>query len=211
MSGSIPLWVKIAYTIFLMVLIPNYWRVYGPTNFLYFCDVAAFLTLFALWMESALLTSVAAVGIVLPQILWVFDLGAHFLGLKITGMSAYMWNPKVPVFTRALSLFHGWLPFFLLYLVKQLGYDRQALEVWVVMGCVLLLACYFWMPRPGERPPGSLKAVNINYVYGFSDDVPQHWVPPWAWLTTLLIGLPFLIWWPTHLVLCRLFSTHTAT
>ncbi|EDY19703.1 conserved hypothetical protein [Chthoniobacter flavus Ellin428] len=207
MSGSIPLWVKIAYTVFLAVLIPNYWRVYGPTNFLYFCDVAAFLTLFALWMESALLASVAAVGIVLPQILWAFDLGAHFLGLRITGMSAYMWNPKVPIFTRALSLFHGWLPFFLLYLVKRLGYDHRALRVWVVIACVLMLVCYFCLPRPGERPPESLKAVNINYVHGFSDDVPQHWMPPWAWLTTLLIGLPFLIWWPTHLVLCRIFPT----
>jgi hypothetical protein len=66
------------------------------------------------------------------------------------------------------------------------------------------------MPRPGERPPGSLQAVNINYVYGFNDDVPQHWMPPWAWLTTLLIGLPFLIWWPTHLVLRRLFSAPPA-
>lgn len=211
MSGSIPLWVKIAYSIFLVALVPNYLRVYGPTNFLYFCDVAAFLTFFALWMENALLASVAAVGIVLPQILWVFDFAAHFFGLKITGMSAYMWNSKIPVFTRALSLFHGWLPFFLLYLVKQLGYDRRALEVWVIIGCALILICYFWMPRPGERPADSLRAVNINYVYGFSDDVPQRWMPAWAWLTTLLIGLPFLIWWPTHLLLCRLFSIRGAT
>lgn len=211
MPGSIPLWVKIAYSIFLVAMVPNYARVYGPTNFLYFCDVAAFLTLFAVWMESSLLASVAAVGILLPQILWVFDVGAHFLNFKITGMSAYMWNSKIPVVTRALSLFHGWLPFFLLYLVKQLGYDRCAFAVWVAIGCVLMLVCYFWMPLPGERSPDSLKPVNINYVYGFSDDVQQHWMPAWAWLTTLLIGLPALIWWPTHLLLCRLFCTPEAT
>jgi len=52
MSGSIPLWVKIAYTVFLAVLIPNYWRVYGPTNFLYFCDVAAFLTLLRMYRRD---------------------------------------------------------------------------------------------------------------------------------------------------------------
>lgn len=46
------------------VLIPVYWKTYGPTNFLYFCDIALIMTLFALWLESALLVSAAAVGIV---------------------------------------------------------------------------------------------------------------------------------------------------
>jgi hypothetical protein len=206
MSGSIPLWVKIVYSAFLAVMIPNYLRVYGPTNFLYFCDVAAFLTLIALWTENALLASAAAVGILLPQFLWVLDFAAQFIGLKITGMSAYMSNPKIPAFTRAISLFHGWLPFFLLYIVKRLGYDLRAFAVWVSLACVLMLVCYFWMPLPGERPAGSLKPVNINYVYGFSDDEQQHWMPAWAWLTTVFVGLPLLIWWPTHLLLSRLFT-----
>ena len=35
-----PLRVELAYTAFVAVLVPYYWRVYGPTNFLYFCDVA---------------------------------------------------------------------------------------------------------------------------------------------------------------------------
>src|SRR5262249_15633145 len=37
----IPLWIKLAYTAFMAVLIPVYLKNYGPTNFLYFCDVAA--------------------------------------------------------------------------------------------------------------------------------------------------------------------------
>ena len=36
---------KVAYTAFMAVLVPVYWHHYGPTNFLYFCDVALFLTL----------------------------------------------------------------------------------------------------------------------------------------------------------------------
>ena len=58
----IPLWVKLAYSAFCAVMIPTYWHEYGPTNFLYFCDVAVLLTLAALWSENALLASIAAVG-----------------------------------------------------------------------------------------------------------------------------------------------------
>ena len=41
--AALPL--KVAYTAFMAVLIPVYWHYYGPTNFLYFCDVALILTL----------------------------------------------------------------------------------------------------------------------------------------------------------------------
>jgi hypothetical protein len=86
-------------------MVPVYWRTYGPTNFLYFCDVAVFLTLAAVWTENALLASMAAVGIVLPQILWVVDLTAHLFGLKITGMSDYMLEFEDPdIYPRHLPL-----------------------------------------------------------------------------------------------------------
>ena len=39
-ESKIPIAVKLAYTAFCAVLIPIYLRNYGPTNFLYFCDVA---------------------------------------------------------------------------------------------------------------------------------------------------------------------------
>ena len=53
----IPLPVKIAYTAFMAVLVPFYWASYGPTNFLYFCDVALFFALAAVWTERPLLAS----------------------------------------------------------------------------------------------------------------------------------------------------------
>ena len=46
-QSVIPMWLKIAYTAFVAVLIPVYWANYGPTNFLYFCDVALLITLYA--------------------------------------------------------------------------------------------------------------------------------------------------------------------
>jgi hypothetical protein len=55
--NRIPLAVKLAYTVFVAILVPNYWLAYSPWTFLYFCDVALLLTLPALWLESPLLLS----------------------------------------------------------------------------------------------------------------------------------------------------------
>lgn len=204
-TQRIPLWIKVVYLAFLAVMVPIYWREYGPTNFLYFCDVALFLALAALWRENALLASVAAVGIVLPQLIWVLDFAAHFADLNMIGMSDYMFDPKIPLFTRGISLFHGWLPFLLLYAVWRLGYDRRGLAVWVCLAWALILISYFWMPPPGAVLANPKQPVNINYVFGFGDEAPQPWMPAWAWLLTMMLGLPLFVWWPTHLALRRLF------
>src|SRR6478672_5960354 len=121
-AHRIPLWLKLAYTAFMAVLVPVYWRSYGPTNFLYFCDIALILTLAGVWLESALLVSMCAVGMVLPQMLWVLDFVLHFFGASPIGMTDYMFK-DTSLFLRALSLFHGWIPFLLLYRVAKLGYD----------------------------------------------------------------------------------------
>jgi len=39
----LPLWLKLAYTGFMTVLVPVYLRNYGPTNFLYCCDASLYL------------------------------------------------------------------------------------------------------------------------------------------------------------------------
>jgi len=202
-SRRIPFWLKVAYTAFVGVMVPVYWRTYGPTNFLYFCDVAVFLTLAGLWMGNALLVSTAAVGIVLPQLAWVLDLGAHLVGLKITGMSDYMFDSKIPACTRGISLFHGWLPFLLLYAVWRLGYDRRALGIWLTVAWPLMLICFFWLPKPSSVLANPRQPVNINYVYGFGDDAPQPWMPAWAWLLVVMTAMPLVLWWPAHLALKR--------
>ncbi len=197
----IPLWLKLLYTAFMAVLIPVYLYRYGPTNFLYFCDIALLLTLAGLWLESPLLISMCAVGILLPQLVWVIDFIANIGGLPVTGMTDYMFEAQRSLFLRGLSLFHGWLPFLLFYLVWRLGYDRRALPAWTLLSFIVLPICYVFMP-PAQPDPG-LMPVNLNYVWGFSDYVPQAWVPPNVWFAGLLFGLPILIYWPTHLLLRR--------
>src|SRR5438105_15407630 len=99
-DGVVPLGVKLALTVFVLVLVPVYWRVYGLTNFLYFCDLALFLSLGAAWLEGPLLASMAAVGIVVPQSLWVADLLAGFLGMDWTGMTSDIFQPRISRFVR---------------------------------------------------------------------------------------------------------------
>jgi hypothetical protein len=197
----VPVWLKLAYSAFMAVLVPVYWYYYGPTNFLYFCDVALILTLVAVWIESPLLTSMCAVGILVPQTVWVVDYVAGVLGITLTGMTAYMFEAHRSLFLRGLSLFHGWLPFLLLYLVWRLGYDRRAFVAWTVLAWILLLICFFLMPPP--RPDPGLQPVNINYVWGMSDFAPQTWVSPWVWFMGLMVGLPLLLFAPVHVLLRR--------
>jgi len=203
----VPLVVKLAYTAFVAVLVPYYWVTYTPWNFLFFCDVALLMTLAALWLESPLFTSIPAVGIMLPQFLWVFDL---LTGGRVIGMASYMFDPKLPLFVRALSSFHGWLPFFLLWLLGRVGYDRRALPAQVVLTWVLLMVCYLAAPAPPAHPDHPNAAVNINYVYGLGYERPQAWMPPALWVLMLMVVLPLVLYLPTHLVLRKLFTPREA-
>jgi hypothetical protein len=60
------------------------------------------------------------------------------LGFHVAGMTSYMFNPHSALFLRGLSLFHGWLPFLLCYLVFRLGYDRR-------------ISCLPGSPQPAPR------------------------------------------------------------
>ena len=199
--NQLPLWVKIAYSAFMAVLVPVYWHYYGPTNFLYFCDVALLITLVGVWIESPLLVSMCAVGILLPQALWVLDFLGNLVGFPVTGMTDYMFKHENSLLLRALSSFHGWLPFVLTYLVLQVGYDRRGLPTWTVLTWLLLPVCFFFLPPPNPNP--GLTPVNINYVWGMSDNAAQTLVHPYVWLIGMMVLLPLAIYLPVHLLLSR--------
>jgi hypothetical protein len=200
-ASRLPLWLKLAYTAFMAVLLPVYWANYGPTNFLYFCDVALLITLVGIWIESPLLISMCAVGILASQALWVVDFLSNLIGWPLTGMTDYMFAADHSLFLRSLSLFHGWLPFLLVYLVWRLGYDRRGFPAWTGVAWILVLICFLFMPPP--RPDPGLTPVNINYVWGMSDTVAQQWMPPAVWLAGLIILLPVLLYAPVHFLLRR--------
>src|SRR5277367_3449294 len=114
-ASRVPLSLKLAYTGYVAVLIPVYWHYYGPTNFLYFCDMALILTLIGIWPENALLISMACVGIVVMQTYWLIDLLFNAAGYSLTGITDYMFDPSRSLFLRLLSLYHAWMPLLLVY------------------------------------------------------------------------------------------------
>ena len=199
----IPLWAKLILTVYVAVLVPIYWVTYGPTNFLFFCDMALLLTLLAMWRESALLVSAAAVGILLPQLLWALDFLSSLVGHSVTGMTEYMFQSSIPLHVRFLSFFHFWLPFLLIWLLRRTGYDQRGLPLWMVMAFTSLYVCYFFMPGPPVPADNPALPVNINYVYGFSDQVAQTWMPEPVWFVLLQVMLVFLVFLPSHWVLKR--------
>ncbi len=58
----VPLWLKIAWSVWVLVWAPVYWRQYGAQNFLYFCDLGNILIALGLWLESPLIFSWQATG-----------------------------------------------------------------------------------------------------------------------------------------------------
>jgi hypothetical protein len=200
-ADRVPLWIKLIYTAFMAVLVPVYWYYYGPTNFLYFCDTALIITLIGIWIESPLLVSMCAVGIIGSQTLWVIDFLSNTVGFPLTHMTDYMFASDHSLFLRGLSLFHGWLPFFLVYLVWRLGYDTRALLGWTLVAWALMFISFFFIPGPRLDP--GLTPVNIDYVWGLSDTEPQHWMPAIAWFIGMLTIFPLLLFVPVHFLLRR--------
>jgi hypothetical protein len=136
-----------------------------------------------------------------PQAVWVIDFAAGLACFQLTGMTNYMFDSSHSLFLRLLSLFHGWLPFLLVYLVWRTGYDRRGFWSWTVLSWGLLFICFFFMPPPTPNP--GLTPVNINYVWGLSDTAAQTWMPPYVWFGGMLVGLPLIAFAPVHLLLAR--------
>ena len=120
-------------------------------------------------------------------------------------MTGYMFDPQRSLFVRGLSLFHGWLPFLLLWMVWQLGYDRRAFRGWTIISTGILLASFFLAPPPPAPADHPDHAVNINYVHGLSDEKPQTVMNPLLWLAIMIAGFPLVFYLPTHLALSAWF------
>ena len=189
-----PLWLKIAYTFFVCIVIAVYWVKYGSSNFLWFSDIALLLTVPALWLENGLLAGSMTLSILLLDVAWNVDFfGRLITGHYLFGLSNYMFDRTIPKPVRLLSLFHIWFPPLLLWMVYRLSYDQRALLLQTLIAWVVLPVSY-WFTDPQE---------NINWVRGPRGE-PQKRMPGPLYLTLLMIGLPLLVYLPTHLVLKKL-------
>src|SRR5688500_17026738 len=162
------------------VILPVYALRYGWRNYLWFSDIALVVTGVALWLESALLASMMAVGVLLPELLWsVSFLGRLLFGVRASDLAGYMFDPAKPRYLRALSLFHLVLPVALLWTLARLGYDSRALVAQTVLAWIVLPVTYA-VVRPHDE--------NINWVYGLG--ARQSRVSARTYLALLMLAFP---------------------
>ena len=192
----IPLWLKLAYTAMVLVIVPVYARTWGWRNFLWFSDIALVTLAFALWLESALLASMMALAVLVPEVLWNVAFFSRLLaGRRVGPLADYMFDAAKPRWLRALSLFHVVLPPLLLWLVHRLGYDDRAF-VWQTLLAWIVLPVTHAVVRPQDE--------NINWVRGFGER--QTRIPPRAFLLLLMLAFPACLYLPTHYALRTIFE-----
>ena len=143
MQDLVPYSVKISYYTFMALMIPVYITHYPLINFVNLCHVHLLLVLAGFLTETHLFISMSALGIIIIQFFWCLDFICETLGVKFMGSSAYMYNSQLPLYLRCLSLFHGWFPFFLLYLIKKVGYDKRAVYPQFVLSNSICLLSYY--------------------------------------------------------------------
>jgi hypothetical protein len=166
--SRVPLGVKVAYTLWMLVWVPVYWLENGPANFLWLCDFANFVLLAALWLESPLLATSQLAGVLLIQLVWSVDyIGRLLLGFHPVGGTEYMFDVSDPVWLRGLSLFHIWTVPLLVWLVRRLGYDRRG---WLLQAALALVL--FPLGQQIGTPE-----QNLNWMWK-PFGVPQTLLPP---------------------------------
>ena len=183
----IPLWLKALWTVCVIVWVPLYWRQYGSQNFLFFCDLGNLLIAAALWLESALIFSWQATGLLVFQILFTVDLAVAFVsGRHLIGGTEFMFDPQVPLPIRLLSLFHVVTPPLLLWAIHRVGYDPRGWKYQSLTAWIVVPINYLWRPQ-----------YDVNWARGlfFRE---QHAVPGFVYLLAYLIIVPAVIYYPTH-------------
>lgn len=190
-AHAVPTWLKLGYGSFLCVLVPIYWRKYGPANFLWLSDIALGSTTAAVICERPALAGMMAVGVLPLEAAWCLDFAT---GGRILGIAGYMFDERRSRFLRALSLFHLALPPTLIWMLWRFGYDRRSLFRQTLLTWLVLPLSYA-LTDP---------AKNINWVFGPGSS-PQHRIPPLAHLAVEMAALPLLAFLPMHLLLCRFF------
>ena len=195
-STLVPLWLKVAWTTMVIVIVLIYWRHRGPANFLWFSDITFLVLVPGLWLESSFLVSFAACLVLVAELLWSVSFFGQLLHLpRVIGLADYMFDQGTPLWLRAVSLFHVPLLVVIIWGPWRLGYD-PGVYPWAVLLTWLVLLLTRWLTIP-ER--------NINHVYRFPFaagaglTAVQH-------MLVLMIAVPLVLQLPGHVLLRALFG-----
>jgi hypothetical protein len=193
-SNPLPAWARWAAVAWLAIWVPTYWHVWGPSTFLFLCDLSVVLTSIGIWTGNALLLSSQAVSSLVVDTAWVMDiLWMLLFGKHLIGGTEYFFDPHYPLAVRLMSLFHIALPIVLLVSLRRTGYDPRALRLQSGIAAVVMIASRIINPQK-----------NINFA--ITDPFfRRSWGPAPLHLAIILAALIIAIYLPTHIVLMRVF------
>jgi hypothetical protein len=175
------------------VWLPAYLWKYGWHVFLNLCDIAVIVTAIGLWTGHPLLLSAQALSSLVVDLAWNVDLAARALtGAHLIGGTEYLWDPKWPLWLRALSFFHVLLPPVLVYALRRTGYDRRALPVQAALALAVLVASRLTL-GPDENQNFAWRDPFAGRSWG---PAPVHVGLTWAVLVAAIYA-------PTHALLKR--------
>jgi hypothetical protein len=182
-----------AVALFLAVYLPAYALTYGLVNFLFLCNLSVVLAAVGIWTCSRLLLSSQALACFLVGLAWTVDAASRLLtGSHLLGGTEYMWDPRWPLFTRLLSLYHVALPPVLVLAVRRTGYDPRA---WWLQSAVAILGV------AAGRLFGPV--ANINYAY-VEPLFGRTWGGPVTHVAAVAGSLVLVAYPLTHVLLARL-------
>jgi len=184
-------WVALAW---LGVWLPSYWYLHGPANFLHLCDVGIILTCVGLWLGSPLLLGSQAVNSVVVETLWCVNVAGYALfRVHLIKGTEYMFEPGIPLWVRAISLYHVVWPVLLVWAVRRVGYAPRSIALQTAIAVPVVIAGRY------VEPHRNLNFAVTDPVFGVSlGPAPAH-------LAIILVCVFVVIYLPTHLVLKRLF------
>lgn len=190
---AVPLWLKIAFTVFVAAWTPLVLATPGWQNLLWLCDLANFLVLAGLWLESRLLLSSQLIATLLVGAAWTLDLlAALALGIHPFAATQYMFDPAIPFALRLSSLFHIAVPLLLWFVVRRIGHDRRGWRLQVLLTWVAL-PLSAWLTEP-ER--------NINLLAA-PFGIQQAWLPPWLYVVVCMVAYPIILYLPAEAAVRR--------
>lgn len=161
---------------------------YGPQNFIWLCNLAHFLLLYAVWRDHTLIASSQAGVVTLVGIGWSVDFLLGLLsGGELAYFTGYMFDPDLPLVARVVSTYHMILPFFCLWVVHRIGYDHRGPWLQTLIGGAAVLAS--WQLTDPER--------NLNLVHE-PPLIDGLGVPEPIVILFLLILYPVFLYWPGH-------------
>jgi hypothetical protein len=196
MHDAVDLWVAIAYTGLVALIVPVYAVAWGWRNFLWFSDIALITTVAALWLHSRLLASMMALAVLAPDLVWCTSyFGRLLFGIRATDLAGYMFDSTKSRFVRGLSLFHLVLPLVLLWSLHEHGYDERALVAQTLVAWIVLPVSYA-VTSPSDE--------NVNWVR--APERLRGRIAPLAWLAFMMVAFPVVLYVPTHWALRAVFG-----